>query len=132
MTSSNVRLIEKYNVPGPRYTSYPTVPFWDQTTFSRSGWTRQVKESFSETNCSEGISLYIHLPYCESLCTYCGCNTRITVNHEVEMPYINAVIQEWELYKQLYKSYFSGGYPSTNARLYTPSHNGLERLLPQE
>src|SRR5690606_31734506 len=48
-----------------------------------------------------GISLYIHLPFCENLCTYCGCNTRITKNHSVETPYIEDVIKEWSLYKQL-------------------------------
>ena len=102
MTSSNARLIEKYNIPGPRYTSYPTVPFWDSSTFSRNDWIKQVKDVFSKTNYSEGISLYVHLPYCESLCTYCGCNTRITVNHAVELPYINMVIQELEMYKRLF------------------------------
>jgi oxygen-independent coproporphyrinogen-3 oxidase len=49
----------------------------------------------------EGISLYVHLPYCESLCTYCGCNTRITVDHRVEGPYIDAVLSEWTAYRRL-------------------------------
>ncbi|MDB5014078.1 MAG: oxygen-independent coproporphyrinogen oxidase, partial [Daejeonella sp.] len=51
---------------------------------------------------NSGISLYIHLPFCENLCTYCGCNTRITKNHQVELPYIEAVLKEWNMYtKQL-------------------------------
>jgi oxygen-independent coproporphyrinogen-3 oxidase len=57
-----------------------------------------VRESFDISNADEGISLYIHLPYCESLCTYCGCNTRITVNHAVESVYIAAVLKEWQIY----------------------------------
>ena len=94
-------LIKKYNVPGPRYTSYPTVPFWDLESFSTKLWKKKVHESFLNYGIEEGISLYIHLPYCESLCTYCGCTTRITVNHCVEVPYIEAVLQEWEMYKKI-------------------------------
>ncbi|MGO4905164.1 oxygen-independent coproporphyrinogen III oxidase [Flavobacterium sp. W20_MBD1_R3] len=91
-------LIQKYNVPGPRYTSYPTVPYWDETDFSNEIWTQTLKKSFVTSNSSEGISLYIHLPFCESLCTFCGCNKRITKNHSVENPYIDAVLKEWTLY----------------------------------
>ena len=91
-------LVQKYNVPGPRYTSYPTVPYWDNTTFSLELWKQSLKKSFDESNQSEGISLYIHLPFCESLCTFCGCHKRVTKRHEVEQPYIQAVLKEWDLY----------------------------------
>ncbi len=96
-------LIEKYNVPGPRYTSYPTVPHWDKNEFNISSWSEGVKIAFDkESKLEEGISVYIHLPFCESLCTYCGCNTRITVNHSIELVYISAVIREWEQYVALF------------------------------
>lgn len=91
-------LIQKYNVPGPRYTSYPTVPYWDESGFTNEIWIETLKKSFHESNSKEGISLYIHLPFCESLCTFCGCNKRITKNHTVENPYIEAVLKEWSLY----------------------------------
>jgi oxygen-independent coproporphyrinogen-3 oxidase len=91
-------LVQKYNIPGPRYTSYPTVPYWDETDFSYEIWTHTLRKSFQQRNTSEGISLYIHLPFCESLCTFCGCNKRITKNHNVESPYIAAVLKEWSLY----------------------------------
>lgn len=94
-------LIKKYNVPGPRYTSYPTVPYWDSPP-TIEDWKAEVHDSFLETNNKEGISLYIHLPYCESLCTYCGCNTRITVNHNVEKAYILSLLKEWELYLEIF------------------------------
>lgn len=94
-------LIEKYNVACPRYTSYPAVPYWDYSLFSVEAWKESIKTSFSCQANETGISLYIHLPYCESLCTYCGCNTRITVNHAVELPYIAALIAEWKLYLKL-------------------------------
>ncbi|WP_435263926.1 oxygen-independent coproporphyrinogen III oxidase [Tenacibaculum sp. nBUS_03] len=94
-------LIQKYNIPGHRYTSYPTVPYWDSKTFSKEKWIASFKKSFIESNKSEGISLYIHLPYCESLCTFCACHKHITKRHEVEQPYIETVLKEWQLYVNL-------------------------------
>lgn len=94
-------LIQKYNVPGPRYTSYPTVPYWDEAAFTVEKYKQRLKKSFLESNKEEGISLYIHLPFCESLCTFCGCNKRITKRHEVESPYIAALLEEWDLYVNL-------------------------------
>ncbi|TDU39643.1 oxygen-independent coproporphyrinogen-3 oxidase [Gelidibacter sediminis] len=91
-------LIDKYNVAGPRYTSYPTVPYWDTDTFTMQKWKNALIEAFNESNEAEGISLYLHLPFCESLCTFCGCHKRITKQHSVETPYINALIKEWDLY----------------------------------
>lgn len=91
-------ILQKYNVPGPRYTSYPTVPYWDESDFTDQNWIDTLKKSFAESNSKEGLSLYIHLPFCESLCTFCGCNKRITKNHEVEHPYIEAVLKEWAIY----------------------------------
>ncbi|MGQ1928553.1 oxygen-independent coproporphyrinogen III oxidase [Ornithobacterium rhinotracheale] len=98
----NKELIQKYNIPGPRYTSYPTVPYWDNEHFSVSGWEETLKKSFKESNQKEGISLYLHLPFCESLCTFCACHKHITKRHqEVEMPYIQTVLKEWNLYLNL-------------------------------
>jgi oxygen-independent coproporphyrinogen III oxidase len=88
-------LIQKYNVPGPRYTSYPTVPYWDGE-YDSQKWINSLRKSLEET--SHGVSIYIHLPFCESMCTFCGCNKRITKNHQVEKPYIEAVLKEWWLY----------------------------------
>ncbi len=97
-------LIHKYNIPGPRYTSYPTVPYWDINTFSLKKWTTSIQRSFAESNDAEGISLYIHLPFCESMCTFCGCNKRITKRHDVEEPYINTVLKEWQLYLNFFET----------------------------
>lgn len=96
----SVAIISKYNVPGPRYTSYPTVPYWDRSSFSLRDWKVSVKNQFSRSE-NEGISLYVHLPFCESLCTFCGCHKRITKRHDVEKPYIKAVLKEWSLYCDL-------------------------------
>ncbi|MFA5556846.1 MAG: oxygen-independent coproporphyrinogen III oxidase [Flavobacteriaceae bacterium] len=94
----NSNLIRKYNIPCPRYTSYPTVPYWEEDKFSYEKWLATLRKSFIESNSTEGISLYIHLPFCESLCTFCGCNKRITKQHSVETPYIDTVLKEWNLY----------------------------------
>ncbi len=98
-----ISLIDKYNIPGPRYTSYPTVPFWDESTFSAKKWKNSVIKSFNESNDSEGISIYIHLPFCEALCTFCACHKRITKQHSVETPYIDSVLKEWDLYVDLFE-----------------------------
>ncbi|AWO00557.1 oxygen-independent coproporphyrinogen III oxidase [Chitinophaga alhagiae] len=103
-------LIQKYNIPAPRYTSYPTVPFWN----NKPGWEAALAQSSTEP-----LSLYIHLPFCERLCTYCSCNKYITVNHDHEAPYIDAVLKEWALYlqrfptrPQLQELHLGGGTPT--------------------
>ncbi|OEJ99122.1 oxygen-independent coproporphyrinogen III oxidase [Flavivirga aquatica] len=123
-------LISKYNVAGPRYTSYPTVPYWNEETFSLHAWKETLQASFLESNTKEGISLYIHLPYCESMCTFCGCNKRITKNHDVEVPYIKSVIKEFIMYYELFNEkpkikqlHLGGGTPT----FFSPEH--LNRLL---
>ena len=95
-------LIQKYNRPVPRYTSYPTVPYWDNK-LGPSEWGELVKSAFKLVGKSEGVTLYIHLPFCESLCTYCGCNKRITKNHGVEDPYLEAIFREWSHYLGLFE-----------------------------
>ncbi|HLW42720.1 MAG TPA: oxygen-independent coproporphyrinogen III oxidase [Flavobacterium sp.] len=123
-------LITKYNIPGPRYTSYPTVPYWNQESFSTDLWLERLKENFKLTNLKEGISIYIHLPFCESLCTFCGCHKRITKRHEVEAPYIDALLKEWKLYvdflgeKPVVKELHLGGGTPTFFHC-----NELERLI---
>ena len=100
---NTLSLIRKYNIPGPRYTSYPTVPMWNKEGIDKVDWLNSVQRSFDESNHSEGISLYIHLPFCENLCTFCGCHKRITKKHSFESPYIKAVLNEWRLYLSYFK-----------------------------
>ena len=100
----NQSLINKYNIPGPRYTSYPTVPFWDEANFTSEKWESSVVKAFNESNDEEGISIYIHLPFCEALCTFCACHKRITKQHSVETPYLESVLKEWDLYLGLFGS----------------------------
>ena len=93
-------LIEKYNQPVPRYTSYPTVPFWKEN-IDGEQWKDQFTRQFISENAVNGISIYVHLPFCESLCTYCGCNKKITGNHSVEEAYLAAIEKEWKIYRRL-------------------------------
>jgi oxygen-independent coproporphyrinogen-3 oxidase len=101
---SSAELLKKYDTPTPRYTSYPTVPHWKVESFNSEKWIDAVRETFNFTNTERGISLYIHLPFCESFCTYCACTTRITKNHQVEIPYIQALLKEWDQYKKIFPS----------------------------
>ncbi len=124
-----LHIINKYNIAGPRYTSYPAVPHWNHFPSSLE-WKNHVKEAYQIDAIENGISLYIHLPFCESLCTYCGCNTRITVNHHVEEPYIDALCKEWDMYLTLLPDHpviseihLGGGTPT----FFSPKN--LERLI---
>lgn len=109
------KLIEKYNRPGPRYTSYPPVPFWNGSP-SENVWLEHIGQSYNE---QEGLDLYVHIPFCEKLCFYCGCNRTITKNHDVEDPFIEMIIKEWKIYCQklgiipkINSLHFGGGTPT--------------------
>ncbi len=122
-------LLDKYNVAVPRYTSYPTVPNW-KTDIDVDQWQHTFKQEFTLKNSKAGISLYIHLPFCEKLCTYCGCNKKITTNHSVEEEYMAALVKEWNLYLELMDSrpvirelHLGGGTPT----FFSPEN--LNRLL---
>lgn len=108
-------MITKYNRPGPRYTSYPPVPFWANTP-DEVTWIQHLKTKYDP---QKGIDLYVHVPFCESLCYYCGCSRTITKNHGVEENYLNMVLREWELYQQklgftpaINSLHFGGGTPT--------------------
>jgi len=91
---TRTQLLAKYDVPAPRYTSYPTVPYWSENPTSEQ-WIAALQKTFAD-NPQTAWSLYIHIPFCESLCTFCGCNTFITQNHDNERTYTKAIHQEWE------------------------------------
>jgi uroporphyrinogen decarboxylase len=94
-TLSLTQLLEKYDVPVPRYTSYPAVPNWQETP-AASVWFDGLNVALAPD--SSSLALYVHLPFCETLCTFCGCNTVITRNHERSAPYVQTVLAELDLY----------------------------------
>ncbi|MCW7481296.1 oxygen-independent coproporphyrinogen III oxidase [Leptospira kanakyensis] len=111
-------LLEKYDIPAPRYTSYPTVPYWtDSPTLEEC---IQSLETYLSPKDSK-LAIYLHIPFCETLCTFCGCNTSITKNHTVEEPYVTALKNELQLYtekvsslsgKNLSELHLGGGSPT--------------------
>lgn len=88
-------LLEKYDVPVPRYTSYPAVPHWQETP-APDAWFEAMNAALTPESAS--LAIYLHLPFCEVLCTFCGCNTVITRNHERSGPYVDVVLAELDLY----------------------------------
>ncbi len=88
-----LELLKRYNVQGPRYTSYPTAPMWTET-FDGEDYRRILEES-SAAESPAPLSLYFHLPFCEKLCFFCGCTVVITGrDHAPEVPYLDPLERE--------------------------------------
>lgn len=108
-------LLQKYNVPGPRYTSYPTVPAWRETVGAKDYMT-----SLQTLKTGEALSLYFHLPFCERLCHFCGCMQVITTDHSRSRDYVNILLQEIDQVldhipaeaRQVSQIHFGGGTPN--------------------
>ena len=108
------RLIQKYNVNGPRYTSYPTAPVWGPVDLpTQQGWYKELAKS------PRPLSLYFHIPFCQERCSYCGCNTMITQNHGKATEYVAHLLQELDHlasyglgHKQVRQIHFGGGTPT--------------------
>ncbi|MEO8189106.1 MAG: oxygen-independent coproporphyrinogen III oxidase [Acidobacteriota bacterium] len=89
----SVDLLRRYNVPGPRYTSYPTAPVWKEGV-GAGDYEELLVESGAEAR-PRPLSLYLHLPFCEKLCYFCGCTVVITgTEHRLEDPYLSTLARE--------------------------------------
>lgn len=84
-------LLERYNRPGPRYTSYPPVPNW-QTSFSSQDFFNALDQLAQRD--SDPVSLYVHLPFCVERCYYCGCNATVTRHSHVVDRYLDCLERE--------------------------------------
>ena len=92
-TTVPLELLRRYNVPGPRYTSYPTAPSWKES-LDAAAYARILQES-SAGDEPPPLSLYFHLPFCERLCYFCGCTVVITgTHHGPENPYMETLLRE--------------------------------------
>ena len=108
-------LVKKYNVAGPRYTSYPPA-----TKFTEAVTWEQLSEKIESNNQTpRDLSVYFHIPFCESLCWFCGCTTVITTNHDKGKDYIDYLGREVaKLAPRLHKDrkavqlHFGGGSPT--------------------
>jgi oxygen-independent coproporphyrinogen-3 oxidase len=111
----DLELVKKYNVPGPRYTSYPPA-----THFSDQVPTEQLLKRVRANNETErDLSLYFHLPFCQSLCWYCGCTTVITTQQNQSAAYLKYLEREMELMatflnpkRKVVQLHFGGGTPT--------------------
>lgn len=108
-------LLRKYDVPGPRYTSYPTVPAWKDSVTPAD-----FKASLQSLKAGEKLSLYFHLPFCENLCHFCGCTQVITKDRSRSADYLKTLLAEIELVvqnlpadcREVSQVHFGGGTPN--------------------
>ena len=104
-----IELLDRYNQPTPRYTSYPPAPHWGPI---NSGLlVSALRRSTSP------LSIYVHIPFCDRLCLYCGCNVVVKKDHAVAGPYIEDLIQEMDLYEAAHgrivtQMHWGGGTPT--------------------
>ncbi|MGA9779623.1 MAG: oxygen-independent coproporphyrinogen III oxidase [Limisphaerales bacterium] len=111
----NLDLVKKYNVPGPRYTSYPPA-----TKFTDAISWEQLSTKIEENNrAPRDLSVYFHIPFCETLCWFCGCTTVITLNHDKGMGYVEALGREvakmapkLNRQRKVVQLHFGGGSPT--------------------
>src|SRR5713101_5788767 len=88
--------LARYNRPGPRYTSYPTAPVWNDS-FGPDALERVLEEA---EQARSPVSRYMHIPFCESLCLFCACNVIIQKDKRVAPPYLSVLKQEMERVSQ--------------------------------
>lgn len=112
----DIDLLKKYDKPGPRYTSYPTAPQFN-TQFGPNEYITAIKENNIDNDTP--LSLYFHIPFCDTLCYFCGCNMMVTKNRHLIDDYIELVKQEIALIQPYLNSlrkvaqlHWGGGSPS--------------------
>jgi len=107
-------LISKYGVIGPRYTSYPTAPLWQDIDLNtQKQWHQLACES------QRPLSIYIHIPFCRERCYYCGCNVYVTKQQSQSAQYVSFLLKELESIQDLQNGnrkirqlHFGGGTPN--------------------
>ena len=112
----NNELIEKYNTPVPRYTSYPPANFFTDS-FTETNYIKAIEESNSWN--PKAISLYFHIPFCKKMCFYCGCNSCPMEDFNTVKEYVNALKEEIEIvsnhieqWRSVSQVHFGGGTPN--------------------
>ncbi|MBU1698762.1 MAG: oxygen-independent coproporphyrinogen III oxidase [Candidatus Eisenbacteria bacterium] len=109
-------LLEKHNIAGPRYTSYPTIPIWSAE-YSADEY-RRALQTLNDRK-ADDLSIYIHLPFCASHCHYCGCNSIASQKREVVEGYLDRVERELEMVtgiigtgRRIVQIHWGGGTPN--------------------
>ncbi|HET8904814.1 MAG TPA: radical SAM protein, partial [Saccharospirillum sp.] len=111
----DAELLSRYDLSGPRYTSYPTAP-----QFSEAFSDEALRAAISRSNDSQSpLSLYFHLPFCDTLCFYCGCNKVVTNNKQRAQPYLERLDREMAMQAELFDTtrtvtqlHWGGGTPT--------------------
>ena len=116
------KLLNKYELKGPRYTSYPTINNFNDIDDIDDNDKKSLINMFtffSRIKTQQPISLYVHIPFCSSLCYYCACNKIITQDNNQADIYLEYIQKEWDLYKNMFRSeieinslHFGGGSPT--------------------
>ncbi|NIO00782.1 MAG: oxygen-independent coproporphyrinogen III oxidase [Candidatus Latescibacteria bacterium] len=113
----NIDLLKKYSRSGPRYTSYPTAPYFHEG-IGPQQYVDHIKDN-DRLKSDQDISLYFHLPFCDTLCYFCGCNMLVTHHRERIEEYVEYLIKEIELIRPLISQgrkvaqlHWGGGTPS--------------------
>ena len=102
-------LYAKYNRPSSRYTCYPGVAQWE-TPPSEAQWIEQLDACLATDAAHHGMAMYVHIPFCQALCTFCGLNVRIARNHSLAAPYVSRLLSELEIYgERLERTKFNVG-----------------------
>lgn len=113
-------LVARYERPGPRYTSYPSVPVW-RDDFDHQAYAQRLGKLAHEAALGQAsdLSLYVHLPFCQQRCLYCGCNVVISRKPEITQPYLAALEQEIAMVaertrpaKRVTQMHWGGGTPT--------------------
>ena len=100
MQAITTELLTKFDVPGPRYTSYPTADRFVEA-FGEADYIQALEQRRAgPAAMALPLSLYVHIPFCESLCYYCACNKIITKHHERSAPYLRYLSKEVDLHVQ--------------------------------
>ncbi len=98
MFNIDLDIVKKYDRPGPRYTSYPTAPQFSEY-FTEENYLAEVKKTNENDNAPD-LSLYFHIPFCDTLCYFCGCNMLISNNRERIAKYVKYIKKEIDLLKK--------------------------------
>src|SRR5690606_19981043 len=89
-------MLERHGAPAPRYTSYPAAMHWGAAPRA-ADWLAALRNRLSREGARAG--LYVHVPFCGALCTFCGCNMRVARSHAFAEPYVTTVLNELALYR---------------------------------
>lgn len=121
-SDSILELLDKFPSPGKRFNLFPTPSKWSLKNIPVSDWIQELKNKTTS-------DLYIHIPFCKSLCTFCGCNVKVTQNHEHENIYVDNLLKEWKYYNKnlphlKIKNLFLGGGTPNSLSL-----SSMEKLL---